>query len=531
MSRGLLVCFLLVTAAPLAGHPPWDLSSVGDVRFQNSGKTEAQSAFLYGLAQLHNFEYEDAAKAFVQAEQIDPRFAMAYWGEAMTKNHPIWMEQDRDAAVAALRKLAADPRTRQALAGTPREKAYLKAVEILFGEGTKEDRDFRYATAMRELAQTYPDDENAQTFYALALMGTAHNGRDVPTYMKATAILEDVFHEHPRHPGAAHYLIHSVDDPVHAILGLNAARAYSKIAPRAGHAQHMTSHIFLALGMWGDVVHANEVAVNVVNTQRSADGKPPAFCGHYNEWLEYAYLEQGRARDARALLEKCGSQVGGDDHMRGHASSSYISMWARYLFDTDEWSGSLAQWHPDDPSVESDSTYEFTRGFGEVRRGELDAARGTLDRFRKLRKEQDEELERKGEMATSRRKRAEIFEQQLQAMLLNAGGNRESAITLLRTAAATEDSLPAAFGPPFVEKPSSELLGEMLLEAKRPAEAEIAFRASLARAPRRTSSLLGLARAARINGNTEIAEETLATLKSIWEHAESIPADIKASSR
>ena len=212
-------------------------TEVGVVQFANSGSASAQASFLRGLAQLHNFEYADAAAEFRKAQQADPNFAMAYWGEAMTYNHPIWMEQDPGAARSALNRLAPTPEARAAKAGTQRERDYLQAVEILYGDGAKEDRDVRYSQAMAELHQKYPSDVDAAAFYALSLMGTCHHGREIPTYMRALAILEDLIYANPKHPGVAHYIIHATDDPVHAPLGLHAARAYSKIAPSAAHAR------------------------------------------------------------------------------------------------------------------------------------------------------------------------------------------------------------------------------------------------------------------------------------------------------
>src|SRR5579863_6837327 len=153
---------LLISCCSLPARAQNDF---GEVSFANSGAPAAQSAFLHGLAQLHNFEYEDAAKFFQLAEQADPNFAMAYWGEAMTFNHPVWMQQDLAAARAALQKLASSADARGLKARTDREKGYLDAVEILYGEGTKEDRDFRYETAMRKLHESYPDDVDAAAFY------------------------------------------------------------------------------------------------------------------------------------------------------------------------------------------------------------------------------------------------------------------------------------------------------------------------------------------------------------------------------
>jgi len=199
---------------------------------------------------LHSFEFADAASAFREAQQIDEDFALAYWGEAMTYNHPLWQEQDRDAAHATLARYAPTPEARQARAPTDPERAYLAAVDVLYGEGSKTDRDLAYMAEMERMTTKWPDDDEARAFYALSILGSTDGERDFATYMRAAAAAQPVFESNPDHPGAVHYIIHSFDDPVHAPLGLEAARAYSGIAPDAGHAQHMTSHIFVAMGMW-----------------------------------------------------------------------------------------------------------------------------------------------------------------------------------------------------------------------------------------------------------------------------------------
>ncbi|MFV1988111.1 MAG: hypothetical protein ACC682_12580, partial [Gemmatimonadota bacterium] len=306
-----LVLVLLVLAAQPGA------SQVGSVSFPNSGDADAQQAFLRGLALLHSFEYATAEAAFREAQEVDPDFAMAYWGEAMTYNHPIWLQQDSTAARATLDRLGSDSSDRASKAGTERERAYLRAVETLYGPGVKEQRDFAYSAAMRTIHEAYPDDPEAATFYALSILGTAHSGRDFATYMRAAAIVEEVFAAHPGHPGAAHYLIHSYDDPLHAPLGLRAALAYGQIAPDAAHAQHMTSHIFVAMGMWDAVVEANENARRVARAAVEARGGVPAGCGHSNFWLEYGYLQQGRPEQAKILLRECFETAGGSGARRG----------------------------------------------------------------------------------------------------------------------------------------------------------------------------------------------------------------------
>src|SRR6478672_5875278 len=203
MSRASLRPLIVLAALSLATTARAQTSQ-GDVSFANSGAPAAQAPFLEGLARLHNFEYGPAAASFRSAEQLDPDFAMAYWGEAMTFNHPVWMQQDRSAAQAALAKLGPTPEARAAKAKTDREKDYLAALDILYGEGAKDARDFKYADAMASLHQKYPDDVDAAAFYALSLLGTAHEGRDFATYMKSAALLEPLFATHPKHPGLAH---------------------------------------------------------------------------------------------------------------------------------------------------------------------------------------------------------------------------------------------------------------------------------------------------------------------------------------
>jgi hypothetical protein len=278
---------------------------------------------------------------------------MAYWGEAMTNNHGVWHEQDLPAAREVLSRLGATPEARRAKAITEREKQYLGTIEILYGEGSKNDRDQKYESAVARLHQQYPDDVDATAFYALAILSSAEQGRDFATYMRAAAVLEEVFPQHPRHPGVVHYLIHCYDDPIHAPLGLRPARIYAQIAPDAGHAQHMTSHIFLALGMWDDVVKANETAIAVVNRQLAAAGKLGLFCGHYPYWLEYGYLQQGRVSDARRVLEACREEVqrlAADVPKKEKATAdpdtssigSYAEMRANFLIDSELWQDDVA---------------------------------------------------------------------------------------------------------------------------------------------------------------------------------------------
>ena len=478
------------TASAQSGEP-----RVGEVSFENSGAPEAQRDFLLGLALLHSFEYPEARARFRAAREIDPGFVMAYWGEAMAWNYSLWYEQNEEAARAILRSLAATPAERAAMAGSEREREWLGAVETLYGEGGKQARDDAYERAMAGIHQRYPDDAEAGSFHALAILGSAHEGRDHAAYMRAAAIAQEVFRSHPEHPGAAHYLIHSFDDPVHAPLGLPAARAYSRIAPDADHAQHMTSHIFLALGMWDDVVRANETADGVVDRDRVAAGREPSFCGHYNEWLLYGYLMTGRDADALSLLQGChaAAQTGPES-----LASSFSEMRSRYVVDSGD-PGGEALALPAAYGVRKGPPLRdaWLAGYVAGRSGDLSGLRTALGEFRRRRPAAEREMEQEGLTDLTYAKRPDVLEKQLEGLLRIAEGEIEVGIARVAEAAVEEAGLPLAYGPPVIDKPSHELLGELLLEAGRSDEAEVAFRTAVERTPGRLPAIRGL-EAARV---------------------------------
>jgi tetratricopeptide (TPR) repeat protein len=547
-----LAMAMAAIAAPAAAQN--SPSDFGPVSFANSGSAAAQEPFLRGLGALHDFEWDSAAENFRKAQSIDPNFAMAYWGEAMTQNDGIHFQQNTDAARAVLNKLAPTPEGRLAKCGTERERDYMRAIDALYNApGTKDERDFKYASAMGALHEKYPDDVDAGAFYALALLSTAHQGRDFPIFMRALAVLQPLFFAHPNHPGVDHYLIHSVDDPIHAPLGLPAARNYSKVALKAPHAQHMTSHIFVAMGLWDDVVQANINASRVLNEQNAQKGRAPTVCGHYNLWLEYGHLQQGRFGEARKDLEACRNAALGfaarpaadasamgsmpmsvsmpamsPSNPRG-LQAAYAQMRLRYLLDAGEWESEVAKWTvPEGADTGVRLSFLFADGYGAIRRGDLPAARKALDGI----SSPDMGGGARGvgtgaATAADYRSRAAILQQELQALIAAAEGKREEAIAQVRKAAEAESAMPFEYGPPFVDKPAQELLGELLLEAQRPKEAREAFEGALVRTPQRTQSLLGLVRAMKAAGDAQAAQESAAKLRSIWHSADAIPQELQ----
>lgn len=500
------ILVLLAAAAPLSAAPALASHDYGHVEFANSGSAAAQADFLQGLALLHDFEYDDAAAAFRRAESADADFAMAYWGEAMTFNHPVWMVQDLGSARAALNRLAPSAAMRRSKAPTDREKTYLDAVEILYGEGTKVDRDIRYEAAMAKLHARYPEDVDATAFYALSILGSAHGGRDVATYMRSAAVLEEAWIDHREHPGLVHYLIHSYDDPVHAPLGLRAARLYAKIAPDAGHAQHMTSHIFLALGMWPETVAANVAAIAAVNRERVAAGKKPYACGHSPSWLGYAYLQLGDGDSARKALEACRSVLGAAPPMEhpGHSmdpddsvTGSFANMRLRYLLESGDWSGEVAGWPmPANAGQGAKLDFAFARAVGEIAQGHGAAAREAILELNAVcRSIVDWETKRNDPDPTDR-VRPQILLDEAQGLMAEHDNHLAAAEQLLRRAVALEATLPIAFGPPVIEQPPRELLGAFLLRRGQTREARAEFEKALAAAPGRRLAKKGLEAAA-----------------------------------
>lgn len=420
----------------------------------------------------------------------------------MAWNYPLWYRQYRDEALEVLGRFGSGPAERQARARTERERLWVAAVETLFGEGDKQTRDDRYERAMAGIRDRYPDDPEAAAFHALAILGTAHQGRDHRKYMRAGAIASAVFDAHPDHPGAAHYVIHSFDDPEHAVLGLDAARAYARIAPDAAHAQHMTTHIFLALGMWEDVVRSNEQADAVSDARAATDGRTPSSCGHYNEWLLYGYLMQERAEDAFELLRACGAQTSRE----GSRVGSFVEMRSRYLLDTEDWDGGaldLAVDLGDDPGVRLSDAY--IRAFAGARTGDADAARRWSLVFRELRPAAEAALAGRGMTEEAYVQRPAILELHLDGLLADLRGDRSGALARFDQAARIEAELPHAYGPPVIEKPSHELLGEALLADGSHERAVVAFETALDRAPGRTPAVHLLERAADGVGESRAA--------------------------
>jgi tetratricopeptide (TPR) repeat protein len=539
-TRGILAPLCLIAAVLLSANGAFGQESqLGTVDFPTSGTPEAQRYFLRGLGALHSFWFEEALDNFTEATKIDPDFMMGYWGQAMSYNHPLWAQQDTEAARKVVAKIHDTSRL------TPREKAYLSAVKVLYGDGDKLARDIAYSDAMAGLYRDYPNDMEAACFYALSLLGTVRPGdKGYKRQMLAGAIALEVYGKNPNHPGAAHYIIHAFDDPDHAILALPAARRYAQIAPEAHHARHMPSHIFLQLGMWPEAAASNESSWATSDAWVKRKNLSIALRDYHSlHWLTYVYLQQGRDTKAAALITlldkailELGAEAGSSpmQHSLQNMSAAYVietESWdkAAELFNQSKHAGSGdAQASPHDAGAHAASgaaaqgmAYHdngdfmalFVKGFAAAQRGTDDQTAGASLHSMAA------ESSKAGQ--AYRGKQLEILALEIDAVSKAHGGDFDSAVELMKKAVSIEDEMSPPSGPPDSIKPPRELLGEILLRAGHPKEALQQFDASLSREPNRARSLLGRARALARAGDSVKAKEAYASFLEVWKQADS----------
>ncbi len=531
----LLSCFAFLVAR---GDVRAQTTDLGQIDFPTSGSAEAQLHFLRGVLLLHSFEYDDAGEAFREAQKVQPDFAMAYWGEAMTYNHPIWNQEDVEAARKALARLAPTADERRAKARTAREKDFIRCVEVLYGEEQCDVRRTRYRDAMGRMRKRYPDDDEVTAFYALSILGARAGQRDIPTYMQAAAVAEEAYQENPKHPGALHYLIHSYDDPIHAPLGLRMARTYAKVAPAAAHALHMPSHIYVALGMWEESAASNEASSAAADARIERKGLTLEDRGYHSIWwLAYTYLQLGRHKEAGALLDRMTKDAAksGTQRTRGHLAL----MRAAHLVGTRAWDSEATRIRVDTDELRPTTVAadRFVTAVAAAKRGDITSAEEALSALRDIEPPQVVSLESKAPVigfasccmpalgrdpgfSARQLEGVRVMELELAALIARAAGKKDEALRLAERATAAEDAMRYDYGPPLVVKPAHELAGELSLEVGTPREARKHFEAALSRAPRRSASLLGLARAAHRAGDVETARETYAELRSIWHRAD-----------
>lgn len=521
----------LVTLLFMVAATPWAQAPlVGRLSFPTSQTGRAQDAFERGVLYLHNFEYDDAITAFRDAERLAPNFAMAYWGEALCQWQPLWYNENVPRAREILSRLGPTAAARTAKAPTAREKAYLAALEPLFGPGDRTTRARLFADGLAGIARDYPTDDEAKAFQALALLATIpENTRRPEISLKAGDLASGLLKRNPQHPGAAHYMLHAYDDGEHAAMALPAARSYASIAPQSSHAQHMPSHAFLPLGMWEEAARSDQASwESSVTWVRKSGRTINQQDFHSLSWLHFEYLQQGRfskaaevsAIVARALddtvkLGSTAAMVGpGHGAMASEIGRGYdavglrnelANMRARSIIEG-------ADWH----ALKGSSTFSnvdelATLGLSAVANDEHQRALAVLTELRKaVRTAPDADVAD----VTS------IMIDEVAAILAIAQGRQTEGLSMLSRAATREYGRRKPIARPYPPKPAGELYAEALAGLGQPGTAVTEFRKVLQRLPRRPAALLGLARAAKAAGNTTEAQRAANEFLTLWRLAD-----------
>jgi tetratricopeptide (TPR) repeat protein len=541
--KPLIPAVLIATALPVllpsqhAGEehsmaPPDE--GLGRAHMQTSCAPAVTIDFDRALALLHNFWYARALERFNRVARIDPECAMAYWGAAMTYNHPFWdppSQSDEAAAWALVQK------GMMARKASPREKLYLAAVASLYrdaGAGAKPARDENYRDAMAAAYAGYRDDET-KLFYGLSILGAVPEGsKGFAQQGKAAKLFEEVYSRQPNHPGVLHYLIHAYDDPEHAQLGLKAARAYAKSAAAVPHALHMPSHIFTRLGYWEESAATNLRAWNVSEDDIKRAHESGAYRDFHNlNYLEYAYIQLGRYSDAqrtvdiiKAQYEALPDKTTAPDspelesrHVRGRTIYAvpdrvvygYFDMLTRLLVESGRWNEAAAipllvpsrdfaavklQWEAKAAAIRKDPRSAASAAAKLVA---LSQEPGQHP-FAKL-------------IVSLQATEAEAF-------AAEAAGESDHAVAKLKEAGAIEDLIDDLSQPPYPVIPANELCGNLLLVLNRPAEATVYFRKALSRTPNRPKLIFGLARAAQLQGDGETARKRYEEFLALWRSAD-----------
>ncbi len=482
---------------------------VGSIDFPTSAGSEAQERFVRGVAILHSFGYEQAREQFLAAQELEPDFALAYWGETLTYNHPLLPERDLESPREALARLGETREKRAAKAQTDRERGFLGAVEELFGEGELKERRIAYMEAMRSLYESHPDDDEVAAFYALSLLQAVGPLGD-DTYrlaVMAGSIALGLFERNPDHPGAAHYIIHAFDDPVHAPLALPAAYRFAEIAAAVSHARHMPSHIFIQRGMWDRVSQSNDSAYEAAVALWDP-GERVGDMVHSLDWGQYGDLQRGDYKKARAWIQELDDLVErtGDT---GRGKNTVPLVRARYIVETE-------QWEPREITDDTGTSELLATGISAVKTGALELARKAADRLREAGERGADDSSTFGRGP----KPAQVMHHEVAGLVRLAEGDADGAVELFEKGL----EIAATMGPPRGAaspiKPIRELYGEVLLELERPADAVAQFEDQLLYTPNRPRTLLGLARAHKAAGDAEAAADAYGKLLDAWHGAD-----------
>ena len=501
----ILFAGLLLHAKALPSAGP---SQLGKISFPTSCSAGVQPSLETGVALLHSFQYLEAEHTFTDAATRDPKCAMAHWGHAMALYHQLW-DFPQDKTLAEGRK---DIEQAQKIgAASERERGYIAAAAVFFQDNTKlshVERRQAYSAALAKLREQNPQDVDASAFYALSLVSLAESEHlnETENLKKAIAILDALFHQQPDNPGPAHYLIHATDTPEFAPQGLEAARSYAKIAPDSSHALHMPSHIFTRLGLWQESIASNIASAASAAKATQEHRGEPHYQFHAMDFLDYTYLQTGEESKARHVVEDVKDVPGADDEDKNDHIAFYQ---AQNALELHRWKEAASLPIPKVRLSYQDTTY-WVRAIGAARIGDSKAAREAAAKLQEIATKRDAHSQHMGYTSgTKGEKATDLMEAEAWAAF--AEGKSEEAVKTLRAAADRED----AKGVSSVAIPAREMLADLLLELKRPAEALAEYKVTLKESPNRFDSLYGASHAAQASGDSATAHQYSAKLLEI----------------
>jgi tetratricopeptide (TPR) repeat protein len=505
-----LISLLLCLGTPTRSDLGWQgavapAPQLGQVNFPTSCAAEAQPSIETGVALLHSFQYEQADQSFSDAEKRDSKCAMAYWGKAMSRYEQIWEFPSEK----TLKLGAQDIRRAQTLgASTERERGYIAGAAAFYladANLSETQRIQAYSAALERLRKQAPVDVNASAFYALSLIALAEqdNGDKSENRKAAIAVLDPLSRIAPRNPGPAHYLIHATDTPEFASVGLEAARAYAKIAPDSSHALHMPSHIFVRLGLWQESISSNIAAAASAARATQEQRASPHYQFHALDFLNYSYLQSGEESKARQMVHDLENVPGAS---RESIAEHQAWLASRNAFELHRWKEAAALPIPHVSRESQESTYRV-RAIGAARSGDPAAARQSLKKFVEISAEEQRKSSHHGDKTSDK----SVRQLEAEAWVAFAEGRADEAVKTLRSAADRED----ADGVDSLAMPAREMLADMLLELKRPSEAFAEYKAALKNSPNRFDSLYGAGHAAQLAGDSAAANAYYTKLMDI----------------
>jgi len=490
-------------------------NGLGSVSFPVSCAPAVQSTFNTGVALLHSFQYQEAEQTFTQVAQQDPQCAMAYWGEAMSLYHQLWDWPSADTLKQGLQDTIEAQKLR---AQTDRERMYIVSAGVFFQDNANLSRASRvkaYSDWMNRIFTKYPDDVNAGAFYALSLITLQGKPADqLANRKQAIAILDKLMAVAPNHPGVVHYLIHAADTPELAPQGLEAARRYAKIAPDSSHALHMPSHIFVRLGLWREAIQSNLAAEAAAAKATQAGQADASYQFHAMDFLDYAYLQSGQAAKARALVDELKSVPGATAEDIANNQANFA---ARNVLELQQWKEATSLHVPELATRTQDAFW--VGAIGAARSGDVASAQDDIKKLRAARVAEEsgpwsEQTPMDAKSLAGQFPVAPswtLHEAEAVAWLDYAEGKNAEAVKTMRAAAAQEETK----GVDSLAMPAREMLGDMLMEMKKPREALVEYKAALVESPNRFDSLYGAAQAAQLSGNAETARKYYAKLVEV----------------